>query len=242
MQNIFACDKLYTRIESGVKMNSTFNAFVAFISDDPIMLGLCIAIIVLVILFIIVLIFGGKKEKSIEDANVDNTQELLKTEVNMDALKSTQEYNLSEIKTEGPKEEVIEIPVVTENQVELQVPKFEAPVIETPSLEIPSIDNNINLEDISETEILRNVPVMEDSFTLETEPNNTLENVEVVKEEPKVEDIPLVQKPETVENVETLNSIEEEEDLDDIDLPKLNPNHEETSFMSNFQGESFNLK
>ncbi len=77
-------------------MDNSFNAFVKFISDDPIMLGLCIAIIVLVILFIMVLILGRKKDNTIGD-KLENTSELLKTEVNMNSLKSTQEFNLEEI-------------------------------------------------------------------------------------------------------------------------------------------------
>ena len=77
-------------------MGDTFNAFVKFISDDPIMLGLCIAIIILVIAFILVLILGRKKDDTSDDKH-ENTQELLKTEVNLDTLKSTQEYSLSEL-------------------------------------------------------------------------------------------------------------------------------------------------
>lgn len=84
-------------------MGDTFNSFVRFISDDPIMLGLCVAIIVLVIAFILVLILGRKKDnKNLQ--NMENTSELLKTEVNLEALKSTQEFNAAALKNESDRE------------------------------------------------------------------------------------------------------------------------------------------
>lgn len=90
-------------------MGNTFNAFVKFISDDPIMLGLCIAIIVLIIAFILVLFLGRKKEN--KEENVDNTRELLKTDINIDALKSTQEYNIDDLKVEEPAKASLDVEI-----------------------------------------------------------------------------------------------------------------------------------
>lgn len=148
----------------------TFNTFVKFISDDPVMLALCVAIIALVIVFILVLILGRKKNKK-EESTIDNTTELLKTEVNLDALKSTQEYNLSELENaskavdETVSNQVIEtpsareIPVTTEEPVALEfkeddiVPNVEVtnfePTIPTIGLEkeSPNVEtNDIKLE------------------------------------------------------------------------------------------------
>lgn len=133
-------------------MGDTFKAFVKFISDDPIMLGLCIAIIVLVILFFIVLFIGRKKETE-EDTIEENTSELLKTEVNLDALKSTQEYNVSELKN-AHQEKAIEIPVTTEIPTEVEVPMVEPQVPLLDSLgetspKVPTVENNIPNEAVN---------------------------------------------------------------------------------------------
>lgn len=231
-------------------MGGTFNKFVAFISDDPIMLGLCIAIIVLVILFIVVLCLGNNKKEVKVEKPVDNTTELLKTEINMDALKSTQEYNLSETKreqeTETPVVEnsieppVMEVPVTTEEPVALEFENIQTPHLEGAtsmlnmaelnsfkvddvkglSIDFDKIKESIVLpdtQDLSKTEIMQNMPVLDLG---NTEPENVTPVETSIPEESK----------------------EEEEDLDDIALPKLNPNASTTNFMSSIQGESFNLK
>lgn len=234
-------------------MGDTFNKFVAFISDDPIMLGLCIAIIVLVILFIVVLCLGNNKKEVKVEKKVDNTTELLKTEINMDALKSTQEYNLSEIQKDQTTEtqvadgqiepSVMEVPVTTEEPVALEIeniqtphlegatsilnmPKFDSIKIDTEkdlSIDYDKIKESIVLsntdEDLSKNEIIENMPILD------------LGDSEPVKEQEIKEEKPII--PEVKK---------EEEDLDDIALPKLNPNATKTSFMNSIQGESFNLK
>lgn len=83
-------------------MGYTFNAFVKFISDDPIMLGLCIAIIVLIILFVVVLFIGKRSDKKEESESND----LLKTEISMEPLKDTEQFVLDEVGTEDQTQEI----------------------------------------------------------------------------------------------------------------------------------------
>lgn len=133
-------------------MGETFKAFIAFISEDPIMLGLCIAIVVLIIMFILVLVLGKKKDKKPEA--VENTnEELLKTEINMEALKSTSEFKLDELgqtspeKTEENAPVVEEIPVTTEEPVKVE---FEDKVEDTVA---PTIDTLSESEETTNSEM-----------------------------------------------------------------------------------------
>lgn len=133
-------------------MGETFKAFIAFISEDPIMLGLCIAIVVLIIMFILVLVLGKKKDKKPEA--VENTnEELLKTEINMEALKSTSEFKLDELgqtspeKTEENAPVVEEIPVTTEEPIKVE---FEDKVEDTVA---PTIDTLSESEEKTNSEI-----------------------------------------------------------------------------------------
>jgi len=121
-------------------MGDTFNAFVKFISDDPIMLGLCIAIIVLVIAFIIVLILGRKKETK-DERKLENTSELLKTEINLDTLKSTQEYSVSEL--QGLTEEPSVTETVEESPIETTSTSNEPALVE--EFYIPEDDEDTSL-------------------------------------------------------------------------------------------------
>lgn len=97
--------------------------FIKFLTDDPIMLGLCIAIVVLIITFIVVLVLGKRKDD--KNTKLNNTSELLKTEINLEALDNTREYQASEIK---PKEEPA---------VKVATPTQEVKPVETPAIEIP---------------------------------------------------------------------------------------------------------
>lgn len=172
-------------------MGDTFNAFVKFISDDPIMLGLCIAIIVLIIAFILVLFLGRKKDD--KEAVEDTTKELLKTEINMEALKSTQEFSLNELQNEQSNVPVFDTPEnietfkkedfstskITETPVEQieQKSDMEVPVaIESnpTSLEVPNVTNGLETAPIIETP-----NYSFDSLKIETTPNINTSNREV---------------------------------------------------------------
>lgn len=121
--------------------------FIKFLSSDPIMLGLCIAIIILVIMLIVVLIIGKKKDSK-QGSSEDNTSELLKTEVNLETLESTKQYSLDElqgkkelvspIKDEAPsvkaeENKAVEVPV--ETKIEPMPLEFNVPEVKSPSLE-----------------------------------------------------------------------------------------------------------
>lgn len=141
-------------------MGKTIGAFFQFIMDDPIMMGLCIAILVLIVLFILVL-FLGKKSDAKEKKEIEATKEdsLLKTEVNLNVtdivpptaseqpVESTV-ISSPEIETFSPME-VVEVPVTTEESVKLEVPTGE-PVKEVESVQdiatspkttVPSFDD-----------------------------------------------------------------------------------------------------
>lgn len=81
-----------------VTMGKTINAFFKFILDDPIMLGLCIAIGVLIVLFIIVLMLGKKTNKS-QDKNSKKEEALLRTEINLEKLDDSLGNSLENIVT-----------------------------------------------------------------------------------------------------------------------------------------------
>lgn len=143
-----------------VVMGKTIGAFFQFIMDDPIMMGLCIAILVLIVLFILVL-FLGKKSDAKEKKEIEATKEdsLLKTEVNLNVtdivpptaseqpVESTV-ISSPEIETFSPME-AVEVPVTTEEPVKLEVPTGE-PVKEVESVQdiatspkttVPSFDD-----------------------------------------------------------------------------------------------------
>ncbi len=173
-------------------MGDTFNAFVKFISDDPIMLGLCIAIIVLVIAFILVLILGRKKDDTNDDKH-ENTQELLKTEVNLDTLKSTQEYSLSELQNK-------------ENLNEQEVTPVSDPLT---TVEEPTTIMNTEIEDPK----IETSPVIEETPTAETSPQ-VEEPTPVVEQEAPAIEVPVtteVPTPLEVPIMDTPNPVIKEE-------------------------------
>ena len=71
-------------------MGDTIKEFFIFISDNPLMLGLCIAIVLLFLILIIVLFAGGKRNKKEKDV-LENTSELFTTTIDNQKLKSTNE-------------------------------------------------------------------------------------------------------------------------------------------------------
>lgn len=134
---------------------ATFNEFVQFISDDPIMLGLCIAVVVLIIVFFIVLCMGNGKSEELEEKKVEeNTTQLLATDVNDEPLRSTQQLNLSN-----------ELKEVGINLAPKQVEPYEG-IVDLTEKEVPiSIDEAINLKTTRENEQKDTVqiPVVEET-------------------------------------------------------------------------------
>lgn len=117
-------------------MSKTISAFFQFIMDDPIMLGLCLAIGVLVILFIIVLLLGKKADK--EEAMKDKEEELLKTQVDLKVMEENDNNSMAplyeEVKIEATPE-AVEVPVVTDNAVSLEVPSENVEEFTIPEIE-----------------------------------------------------------------------------------------------------------
>ncbi len=132
-------------------MGKTISAFFQFILEDPVMLGLCIAIAVLVVLFIVVLVLGRRADK--KDAQATKSEEnLLKTEIDLSVLADPEESqsvatNVPEIvetftdATEVPVEVPIE-PV----QVEFTASEFDGAVDSEPEAAIVKPDEVANVE------------------------------------------------------------------------------------------------
>lgn len=273
-------------------MSDAFNSFVKFISEDPLMLGLCIAIVVLIVVFIIVLCTGGKKKSVKEEPVEENTTQLLASDINDEPLKSTQEFNMSSLREEQEKlESTINVPnvdAITDDMTEKEAPisleeaihlrntreendikdTIKIPVVsetpstpvdipaETPTIpEIPSIDDDMSdltipeekVEEISDIEL----PTMANEAIKETGASQPFSSVYLNsnREMPKVEEdfskteiirhIPVMESP-SPSVIEPAFS-EPSEDLDDIDLPKLNTDTE-NSVLSSLTGETFDIK
>ena len=134
-----------------VNVGKTISAFFQFILEDPVMLGLCIAIAVLVVLFIVVLVLGRRADK--KDAQATKSEEnLLKTEIDLSVLADPEESqsvatNVPEIvetftdATEVPVEVPIE-PV----QVEFTASEFDGAVDSEPEAAIVKPDEVANVE------------------------------------------------------------------------------------------------
>lgn len=223
-------------------MGNTFNAFIAFISEDPIMLGLCIAIIVLIIMFILVLIIGKKKDKK-EEATIENTStELLKTEINMDTLKSTNEYKIEDInpglpsleETKKESEPIAEeIPVTTEEPIKVEIEDKTSNSVQSEIILEPIIENT---EDTKENEISEPLNVFENFNTDITKPeelvinNDTTEKTEIIEST----ELPVQESP-TI-NEEIIEKPEEEliNQLDIIDSTSLPVTEEKIEPVNNF--------
>ena len=197
-----------------------FNEFIKFIKDDPIMLGLSCAIAFLVSLFILVLIFGGKKKsKKIEDNVEDNTAALLKSDLGTEPLKSTQEFTLN-INTEMP----VQDPIVP---FEKDMPNAESTHVED-AIPVP-----VEIENSAPTEFVAPKINMEDTITLQPQDVSITQTVvlpNMNEEQESVEELPIVK--ETKEEVK--------DSLDDIELPMLNKSAD-TSVLSSLQGEHYNI-
>lgn len=277
-------------------MSETLKEFVQFISDDPLMLGLCCAIVFLIIVFILVLLFGGRKKKKEEEIEVfDNTGELLKTDVNDEPLRSTQELNLNtnNVVAETPSvpvipkvektqkipsvdaisdlenskvapitlDEALELKNKREENIEkdtIKIPVIEesAPMpVETPVMPvqpsepvIPELDNLV----IPEPEVKVETPIVPASTPVEPSPQPfSSVYVNSSDELPKPDDdfsktaiikhIPDMSAPVSEVKQEVPIPVNTSDDLDDIELPKLNTK-DETSVLNTLTGEKFDIK
>ncbi len=201
-------------------------AFIKFLADDPIMLGLCIAIVVLIITFIVVLVIGKRRDE--KNSKLNDTSELLKTEVNLDALDSTQQFNATEMK---PKEEPV-VKVATETS---EVPVPETPAVEIP-VETPTEPMKLEVEPPKvETPVEEKIPEVftfgMDSSTKEEEPVSTLSGFPA-SDEFKTEPLtPIIES--TVEPVVTEETKENTESPKEElpTFPTFNPTENESSII-----------
>lgn len=228
----------------------TIDKLIKFITEDPIMLGLCLAIVVLIIAFILVLIFGGKKEKKKEkiiEESIDNTRELLKPIIE-EPLRSTQELNLN---LDANKE-----PEIAENQSLENIQLLdEAPMEEN----IPiTVNDAIELKNQREQEELKDtieIPVIYNSDPTPVEIPNMQESEDKPVEEEPIVQIPKIEQPlspiyttpetkpemeNTVTTTVDSDQIPIEQAADDLDLPKLKK-EPESSIFDTLSGESFNI-
>lgn len=179
--------------------------FIKFLTDDPIMLGLCIAIVVLIIAFVVVLILGKRKDD--KNSRLNNTSELLKTEINLEALDSTREYTASEIK---PKEEpVVKVASSNPEVTSTETPTMEVPVetkTEPTKLEVEAPKN----EEITKNEIPEIFTFGVDGAKKTEEPVNSLSGFPA-PDEFKTEPIPSIveSKVEPVETEDSASNIED---------------------------------
>jgi len=236
-------------------MNETFNNLIEFIKNDTLMMVLCGIIAVLIVIFLIVLIFGKKEKPKKEESVVqENTTQLFTSQIDNAVLRSTSEYNF--------KNEVLTnengIPVIGGTQPSSTASIFDE-TISSPSKEeaVPEIKEEIIPIPVvtKEEEIKLEVPVMEI-------PEEPVEMVEPIVEMPKVatntynnqvfssvtangKEMPSVS--EDVSKTEIIRHIPsnepekvEEASFDDLDLPKLNTN-KENSVISSLTGESFKI-
>ena len=238
-------------------MGETINKLIKFISEDPIMLGLCFAIVALIIIFILVLIFGGKKEKKKEEAvnnTIDNTQALLKTTLDDEPLRSTQEFafNMGTPETKLENTQGLEnIQLLEEKVKEEDVPITVNEAMELKSQrEMEALKNTVEMPVVSEAAPLSvEEPVIPSMIEPEPVMPPVMETPEM-STEPKIEQplspvyTSLDNKPEMEipvaprANRETpALQVQEEQD---IDLPKLKT-EPTSSIFDTLSGESFNI-
>lgn len=114
----------------------TIGAFFQFILDDPIMLGLCLAILVLIILFVIVLFLGKKADR--EEQKNEAGEELLETQVDLNVLNET--YKESELETNTAI--AMEVPVtIEEKPIQVEISPTEALETFSKTEPIPSFED-----------------------------------------------------------------------------------------------------
>lgn len=142
-------------------MGDTLNEFVKFIIGDPIMLGLCITIVVLIILFIIVLLMGKRQDRP-EVESAEKETEIFKTEIDMSPVMESVSDSVSAPTTEpnilpidsydqgdsmgtvDSSKDAVEIPVSIEEPVALEIPLVEENPMENIMTEEKSIESSEN--------------------------------------------------------------------------------------------------
>ncbi len=139
-------------------MGNTFNAFVKFISDDPIMLGLCLAIVVLVILFIVVLFIGKKSDKKEELKNDENLETFTNDFKDANIEDFTGPVTIINETTTPTVEEPIEPKVEESIKEVLEVP--ESNVIEDEEVMLPTLEGtSTSLEEVQEIPVTLEEPI-----------------------------------------------------------------------------------
>ena len=242
-------------------MADTVSKLIKFISEDPIMLGLCFAIVALIIIFILVLIFGGKKNKKSEeivDKVEDNTQSLLKTTLNDEPLRSTQEFAFNasmneDVKLENTQsleniqvlsetpEEDNNAPISVDEAMELKSQReMEA---SKNTVEIPVLNENVPMVDVPPIKepvtppippIDLPIPPMEEKHEPANQPLSPVYTTEENKPEMETPVVPHVNNEITTSPAPLVND-------GDIDLPKLKT-EPTSSIFDTLSGESFNIK
>ena len=197
-------------------MSDTFSEFTNFISNDPLMLVLCIAIVVLIIVFILVLFLGKKPKK--EEQNLDNTQALLKSDIENKELKSTQEFaaiteeaeqalaNTKKIPVIGElsqAEEEKEAPININEALELKEkrereqnePTIKIPPVGAPEVNIPPAEPAI-VSPIPEAPVVPEAPVIPEAPIAPVIPEVPVApEPPVIPEAPVVPEVPLAPEP-----------------------------------------------
>lgn len=249
-------------------MSDMFSAFTSFISDDPLMLTLCILIILLIIIFFIILFFGNNKnEKDKENKEIENTSSLLKSDLTSDNLKSTQEFSLQNeenISFDNKEQPIIKelTPSIDEENAPINID--EAMIIKNSRpneepVKIPNIDEikEIDIDAINEhkdnnqlvldTNLESSTNKTDNIFDNIEEETDNVQNVFHQKIEPPIKinenikpTVELSKEPINIENKE--ENKEPKEELDDIELPKLSSETAKIdSTLSNLNGEIFKM-
>lgn len=211
--------------------------FIRFITGDPIMLGLSFAIVFLVLIFVLVLVLGGrKKNKLVEENTIDNTATLLKSDIENEPLKSTQEFTLNL----NLEENTPSLPPAVETEAEISVEEVPAESFDIP---LPNLEAETKEEKVMPIPVTNEIeiPVMLSEPIKETAPA-----APVIQESTTIPEL----KSDIINN-QPLSSVylesnqkepikDEKDDLDDIELPMLNKSVE-SSPLSSLEGEHYNV-
>ena len=151
-------------------MGDTIKEFFMFISDNPLMLALCGAIVLLFIILLIVLFAGGKKEKPKKDVKLENTSELFTAPIDNENLKNTKETNVQTVQNvstlssveKKPTQPIEENNINLEETLDLEYNEEEAPININDALNlkkereiVPNIENTTSTpKQLDETDII----------------------------------------------------------------------------------------
>lgn len=241
-------------------MSDTIKEFTDFISNDPLMMALCVAIIFLIIVFILVLVIGNKKDKKKKkNEELNNTESLLKIDKNNEALKSTQEF--SAITREAEKELAKTKELVTVDSASADLAEKNAPINIDEALKLKESRENsekgptIKIPIVNLTEEIHNeqkeTPVSIPPAQKQVEKTSpTIVNNDEEKRPPlsavgvQGKEMPKInQDLSQTQIIKHISKSEEKIDTDesDIELPKLN-NGDLENTLSTITGETFELK